>query len=77
MSDEPIEKCPECGGKVYRLIGTGSGIIFKGSGFYATDYRSDSYNKSEKAEKKSLSAKESSSNSKKESPKPKETEKKS
>jgi len=39
-----LRKCPQCG-KVglKRLIGTGSGIIFKGSGFYATDYRSDSY----------------------------------
>lgn len=35
----PLEKCPKCGGKVKRLIGGGSGIIFKGSGFYATDYR--------------------------------------
>jgi putative FmdB family regulatory protein len=34
-----IDKCPKCNGKVKRLIGSGSGIIFKGSGFYATDYR--------------------------------------
>ena len=40
MSDEPIKICPECSGEVKRLIGTGSGIIFKGSGFYATDYKS-------------------------------------
>ena len=40
MSDKPLEICPECGGSVRRLIGTGAGIIFKGSGFYATDYRS-------------------------------------
>ena len=39
MNDDPVEKCPECGGKVQRLIGAGAGIIFKGSGFYATDYR--------------------------------------
>jgi len=40
----PIRKCPECGKRrVRRLIGTGAGIIFKGTGFYATDYRSDSY----------------------------------
>lgn len=39
MSARPINKCPECGGKVRRLIGTGAAIIFKGSGFYATDYR--------------------------------------
>jgi len=39
MSDTPVKTCPECGGKVRRLIGTGAAIIFKGSGFYATDYR--------------------------------------
>ena len=46
MKDEPLKVCPECSGKVKRLIGTGAGIIFKGSGFYETDYRSDSYKKS-------------------------------
>ncbi|HOJ75603.1 MAG TPA: zinc ribbon domain-containing protein [Phycisphaerae bacterium] len=46
-----ITKCPECGkNKVKRLIGTGAGIIFKGSGFYITDYRSDSYKAAAKAE---------------------------
>lgn len=39
MKAEPIKKCPECGGKVHRLIGGGSGIIFKGTGFYETDYK--------------------------------------
>lgn len=39
MTDEPLKKCPECGGKVHRLIGSGGGIIFKGSGFYETDYK--------------------------------------
>jgi putative FmdB family regulatory protein len=38
MSEEPVKKCPKCGGQVRRLIGGGSGIIFKGHGFYATDY---------------------------------------
>jgi len=42
MSDSPIKVCPECGGDVRRLIGTGAGILFKGSGFYATDYGSSS-----------------------------------
>src|SRR4051812_31031080 len=47
----PIKKCPKCGkSKVRRLIGTGAGLLFKGSGFYITDYRSDSYNKSAKAD---------------------------
>jgi putative FmdB family regulatory protein len=39
MNDEPIKTCPKCGLRVRRLIGSGGGIIFKGTGFYATDYR--------------------------------------
>ncbi len=39
MTETPLKKCPECGGKVKRKIGTGSGLIFKGSGFYITDYK--------------------------------------
>ncbi len=50
MSDEPIQKCPKCGGKVKRLIGTGAGMLFKGSGFYVTDYRSSSYKEQKKKE---------------------------
>jgi putative FmdB family regulatory protein len=47
----PIRKCPECGkNKVKRLIGTGAGLIFKGSGFYITDYRSDAYKNAAKSE---------------------------
>src|SRR4051812_4824060 len=47
----PIKKCPECGkSKVKRLIGTGAGLLFKGSGFYITDYRPDSYNQAAKAD---------------------------
>ena len=42
MSDPSLTKCPECKGKLKRLIGTGIGIIFKGSGFYVTDSRSSS-----------------------------------
>ncbi|MFA5156001.1 MAG: FmdB family zinc ribbon protein [Candidatus Omnitrophota bacterium] len=45
MNDKPLSKCPKCGKKVKRLIGSGSGIIFKGSGFYATDYRKDTGHK--------------------------------
>jgi len=51
ITEEPIKKCPECGGPVRRLIGAGAGVIFKGSGFYATDYRSDDYKKKIEAEK--------------------------
>jgi putative FmdB family regulatory protein len=52
ITAEPIKRCPECGkAKVKRLIGTGAGMIFKGSGFYITDYRSESYNNAAKADK--------------------------
>ena len=50
----PIKKCPECGkSKVRRLIGTGAGLLFKGSGFYITDYRGEAYNKAAKADSSS------------------------
>ena len=39
MSDPPVKTCPKCRKRVRRIIGTGGGIIFKGAGFYATDYR--------------------------------------
>ncbi len=39
MTDEPVKTCPTCGDEVQRLIGAGAALIFKGSGFYATDYR--------------------------------------
>lgn len=39
MTDEPLKKCSKCKGAVKRLISTGAGIIFKGSGFYETDYK--------------------------------------
>jgi len=39
MTAPLLKKCPKCGGSVKRLIGGGAGIIFKGSGFYATDYK--------------------------------------
>ena len=52
MTAKPLRKCPECGKqKLKRLIGTGAGIIFKGSGFYETDYRSEGYKKAAEAEK--------------------------
>jgi putative FmdB family regulatory protein len=53
----PIKRCPKCGKKVKRLLGAGVGLIFKGSGFYATDYRSDSYKKAAKAEQEGQSSK--------------------
>lgn len=49
----PLKKCPECGkAALERLIGTGAALIFKGSGFYQTDYRSESYKKAAEAESK-------------------------
>jgi putative FmdB family regulatory protein len=51
MMDKPLKKCPKCGKpKLRRLIGTGAAILFKGSGFYQTDYRSDSYKNAAKAD---------------------------
>ena len=51
ITAEPTRRCPECGGKVKRLLGTGAGILFKGSGFYQTDYRTEGYKKSAEADK--------------------------
>ena len=45
MSDEPVADCPECGKPAERRLSAGAGLLFKGSGFYITDYRSDSYKK--------------------------------
>jgi putative FmdB family regulatory protein len=51
ITSEPTKKCPKCGkAKAERVIGPGAGLLFKGSGFYITDYRSDSYKKAAKAE---------------------------
>jgi putative FmdB family regulatory protein len=63
MRDEPFHECPKnlCQlpkwgrGKVKRLLGTGAGLIFKGSGFYTTDYRSNSYKEAAKKEAPSTS----------------------
>ena len=58
MSESVKRKCPECGElKLRRLIGRGAGVIFKGSGFYQTDYRTDSYKKAADAEKKAAESK--------------------
>ena len=53
ISDPVKRKCPECGkNKLRRLFGTGAAVVFKGSGFYQTDYRSESYKKGAEAHKK-------------------------
>lgn len=52
MKDKPLRTCPACKkAKLERLIGTGGAIIFKGSGFYQTDYRSEGYKKAADADK--------------------------
>jgi putative FmdB family regulatory protein len=62
FSDEPLKKCPACGkNRLRRLFGTGSAILFKGSGFYQTDYRSESYKAGEKKEREAQKSSESSS----------------
>ena len=50
MTAKPLSRCPECKGKVKRLIGAGAGFLFKGSGFYTTDYRSSSYQEKKKGD---------------------------
>ena len=52
IKEDPKKQCPECGKKkLRRLIGPGAAIVFKGSGFYTTDYRSESYKKAAAADK--------------------------
>jgi len=51
MSDEPVASCPKCGAAAQRRLSGGAGLLFKGSGFYITDYaRGDSYKQAAKAE---------------------------
>jgi len=51
ITDPPRSRCPKCRGKVERKIGAGAGLLFKGSGFYITDYRKPDYKAKEKADK--------------------------
>ena len=64
MTEDARTECPECGEQeLIRLISSGGAVLFKGSGFYETDYRSDSYKAGEKAAKKDSSEKSSSESS--------------
>ncbi|MCL4203353.1 MAG: zinc ribbon domain-containing protein [Pirellulaceae bacterium] len=64
INDPVKKKCPACGkSKLRRLFGTGAALLFKGSGFYQTDYRSDSYKKGAASDKPADSAKKSSEKS--------------
>ena len=58
---EPLTECRICGGRVERLISAGGGLIFKGSGFYITDYRSDGYKSQAKKESSTSSSSDSGS----------------
>jgi putative FmdB family regulatory protein len=69
ITDPPIEKCPKCSGKVRRLPGPGAAVLFKGSGFYATDYRSEEYKRKAKAEKEPSKRDETKTAPKESSPK--------
>ena len=51
MSEPPVAACPVCGAQAERQLSGGAGILFKGSGFYITDYRSESYKKAAEADK--------------------------
>lgn len=73
ITDGPKRKCPECGKGVRRLVGAGSAVIFKGSGFYQTDYRSSEYK--EKASADSKSETKGADTSKKDSDTPKKEDK--
>ena len=66
MSDDPVAECPDCGEAAQRMISGGAGFLFKGDGFYITDYRSDDYKKkasADKGESKGESASSGSSSS--------------
>ena len=63
ISDPPLKTCPKCRGRVRRIISAGAGLLFKGSGFYITDYRSESYKSAAKADKSAPSSPSSSSSS--------------
>jgi putative FmdB family regulatory protein len=56
MSEAPLKKCPQCKkSKLRRVFGTGAAVLFRGSGFYETDYRSESYKKAAKADQETSS----------------------
>jgi putative FmdB family regulatory protein len=65
INDKPLKKCPKCGKpKLRRVFGAGAAIIFKGSGFYQTDYRSESYKAAAKADQENTKSDKSSTDGK-------------
>lgn len=75
ITDKPIKICPKCKGEVRRKISGGAGFLFKGNGFYITDYRSESYKKRAKEEKEISKPKLEKKKSKETSEKKKEKKK--
>jgi len=71
IKDAPRKTCPKCRGRVKRLLGTGAGLIFKGSGFYGTDYRKPGYAEAAKSDSGATTS--ASTGSKPEAAKPGET----
>jgi len=63
MSDETVKRCPRCKSKAVKLPSAGAGLLFKGSGFYITDYRSSSYKEQAKKEKGKSSSSDSGTKS--------------
>ncbi|UCG92585.1 MAG: zinc ribbon domain-containing protein [candidate division WOR-3 bacterium] len=61
ITDKPLTSCPKCGGRLRRLITGGAGLIFKGSGFYVTDYKKSNLPQPKKEEKKDLQKQEEKS----------------
>jgi putative FmdB family regulatory protein len=51
MSDPPVQECPQCHAQAQRKISGGAGLVFKGSGFYITDYRGEGYKKAAESDK--------------------------
>jgi putative FmdB family regulatory protein len=64
ITEEPLKKCPKCGRKkLRRVFGTGAAVLFKGAGFYETDYRSESYKSAAKADAEATSKSSATSDS--------------
>ncbi|HEX2079780.1 MAG TPA: FmdB family zinc ribbon protein [Longimicrobium sp.] len=71
MSDPPVTECTRCGAEAQRKISAGAGLVFKGSGFYITDYRGEGYKKAAEGEKGGSSSGEAKPESKGEPAAPK------
>ena len=69
MSDDPVAECPSCGAAAQRRLSGGAGLLFKGSGFYITDYRGEGYKKAAGADKPDAAGSKSD-DSKPQNPKP-------